>query len=152
MSRSVELADAIAAKINESSGDFPIKFVVRRWAPLTETELESANIASVLVFPGSIKSDRVTRRSHQKSYLPIVAVQKHLRATSDSDADQELQELHQLVEQIQDALTDADFTFDDWSASFVGFEQEQYAEVYNAEAMQSFNFFASATELEYTSG
>lgn len=146
-SRSNDLADAIVALLNDEDNDFVLEFTARRASsPLTETELTDAKEVQVLVFPGARKSERVTRGSTAKSYKPVIGVQRSLTLPSIEANEQLIDQLQELVEQIEDSITDVD------DLSFVGFEEDQYAEIYSTEALRDLSFFAAAIEAEYTSG
>lgn len=153
MSRSVELADAITAFLNDAGNSFVLSFeAVRRAAPLTETELQNANQVQVLVFTGSTKTERITRGQTQRTYKPVIGIQRPLKEPTAEANLAIIDQLQELVEQIETALEAQDFELAEWNASFVSFDEEQYAEVYNAEILRDLSFFASAIELEYASG
>ncbi len=145
----VDLADAIVDLLNDGGNQFILTFVAqRKSAPLTAIELSELKDLSVLVFTGSSKLERVTRGSYGKTYKPIVAIQRLLTDETPEGNEAIVDQLEELVEQIEAVLEDEDLA----DLSFVGFDDEQDREAYNAEALQNLSFFTTAIQLEYTSG
>lgn len=147
--KSIELADAIVALLNNEGNEFALAFKAERaFGPLTEAELEECNEVRVMVFPGARRSERATRGSFAKTYQPVIGVQRPLKETT-PEANQELAaKLTELVEQIEDVISDEDLA----GLSFDTLDGEQYAELYNAETLRDLSFFAAAIAPEYTSG
>ncbi len=149
MSKSVDLADAIVALLNDEDNSYSLPFQAeRRAAPFSVNELENLKEVQVAVFTGAKKSERVTRESFAKTYRPIVAVTQYLDA-NDRDVEQaQADKLEQLVEEIEDILEDEDLV----DLSFVSFDEESDRAPFSDEALQNLRVFVTAITLEYTSG
>lgn len=148
-SKSVELRDAIADLLNDDDNDFAMAFeALPRTAPLTETEVGELQTVGVYVFTGSVKAVRVQRRRFERTYKPVIAVYHPLNRPNETLNLELTNQLQELIEQIEAVVEDSDLA----DLSFVGFDEEEDREPYNAEAARTLSFFASAITLEYTSG
>lgn len=146
MSSSVELADAIVGLLNDPTNDFSFEFTAeRRSAPLTTEELSELSNVKVYVFTGTTAKERLTRAQFQVRYKPIVVVQRPLDGTSQSGEQQSVDQLETLVEEIENVITDED----QGSLHFVGFDEENDRDPYDALALADLKVFARAITPEY---
>lgn len=148
-SKSVELADAIVAALNDPTNGFVLTFEARRRAaPFHVSEIEQLSTLNVSVFTGSVKSERSTRASFAKTYKPFVAVQQKLGGASDEDNLAIADKITELSEQIVELLEQEDLA----GLSFVATDDEQDREQYSSEALRDLNVYTVAIGFEYTSG
>lgn len=149
--KSIELADAIAAHLNDN--DFEFQFEARRrHAPLSSEELEKLKGVLILVFAGPVALERVTRGRFKRTYKPIIAIHRRLNGASLEANEVLADKLVELTEQIAESLEDTDMEAGGEPLILNSFSDEQDNDLYSAEAMQTANIFIHATRLEYTTG
>jgi hypothetical protein len=144
---SSELAQALVDFLNGET--FSIDFTAARRAVPFWTLDELGNELRVSVFTGTKRTERITRGSFQKTYKPIVAVQKKLPAGDESELQTESDALQELVDEIEESLEVADFQVGDNKYTFQSFNEEQEEDSYGIEALRSFGVFAVPIVLEY---
>lgn len=148
-SKSVELADAIVASLNDEDNEFVLTFdAKRRAAPFTINEIEELKTLQVSVFTGSVKAERTIRAGFAKTYRPVVALQQKLGGETDEVNLAIADKITELSEQIVEHLGELDLA----ELSFAAFDEEQDREQYNAEALRDLGVYAVAIGLEYTDG
>lgn len=142
---SVQLRDAIANLLNESQVAEHWNFeVVPRSAPMSATEIEDAGTLVVSVYTGTVKSERIKRTRFEHTYKPVVAIHKKI----DDDLEQH-DDLCLLAEQIEEVLAEADNLL---GLCLVGFSGDDDRPECNVEVLRDMGIFATAIEIEYTSG
>lgn len=137
------LAQAIVDWLNDPARNFSITFRAERRAIPIERAEELATV-KVSVFAGTTKAERISRAEFQKTFRPVVAIQKRVMAASESQRLEEYDNLIALVDEIQNALIN-DYT----GYSFVGFDNEQERDSYAVQALREHGCFATAIVLEY---
>jgi hypothetical protein len=144
MSKSVELANAIVERIN--TGHYQKQFKARRLAvPIVEAEKLTDLL--VAVFTGTLTTTQITRDTFERTYKPIVTVQKRLQPGSDAAQEvAQADELQNLVEEIEERLAGSDLA----RLSFLGFEEGDERDTYGLEPMRDHKVFAASITLHYT--
>jgi hypothetical protein len=144
---SSELAQAIVDFLNGET--FSIDFTAARRAVPFWTLEELGDELRVSVFTGTKRTERITRGNFQKTYKPIVAVQKKLPAGDEAELQQASDDLQQLVDEIEEVFETADFEVGGNRYTFQSFNEEQEEDSYGIEALRSFGVFAVPIVLEY---
>lgn len=145
----IAIVDALNDPANAPAGGWAMPFLAeRRAAALTENEVHEAQDARVMVFTGTKKTERATRRSFARTYKPIVSVQRLLGGATREANLAIVDTLELLTEQIESVLETKDMA----GLSFVAFDAEQDRDAYSPEAMQGMDYFAASINLEYTEG
>lgn len=159
MSKSVELAEALTALLNDKDqavgvlgGDgYSMPFEAkRRAAPFTVTELEELKVVQVAVYTGAQSRERQTRGKYRHTYKPIISIQQYADGRSEADVLTKVDALEGLVEEIYTVLEKSDL--DLAGLSFLAFDDEEDREAYNADALKTLKVFVTDIELEYTDG
>lgn len=155
--KSVELADAIAALLNDQEvvaealgNGFSLSFEAkRRAAAFAVEELEELRDVQVSVFTGATRRERLTRGSWKHTYRPIIAIQKYMPGRDEPSELAQIDSLELLFEEICTVFeNDADLA----ELSFVSFDGEDERDPYNYDALGQLKVFSTIIELEYTDG
>lgn len=147
--KTVELANGIVAVLNAAAPTMQFNFTATRAvAAMTLAELQELSAIRVSVFTGSVKHVRSTKKEFDKTYKPVVAIQRKFdggtqEANLQLDADLEL-----LREQIIEALKNTNIA----GCAAMEIDEEQDVETCSAEAAQAINVFASSVTLTYQQG
>ena len=145
-SKSIELADAIVSQLNQHPEGFILQFEAERKAlPLTTQELETLSTLKVMVFTGSQKAERRTQRGFKKTYKPIVVLQRKLDGATEEVNLGLADQLVELSDQISERLEAEELV----NLHFIGFDEGQDRDEYNAELMHAHGVFSVVRTFEY---
>jgi hypothetical protein len=147
--KTIELADGIVALLNAAAPSMEFQFQASRAVAVsTLLELQELKDLRVSVFTGSVKRVRGTRKHFDKTYKPVIAIQRKFDGGSPEqnlvlDARLEL-----LEEQIVAALENVPIA----GLAMMQCDEEQDKENFSAEAAFAVNVFASSITLTYQDG